>query len=111
MRRSRLRDWGARSVSRLPVLHTGGQGFKSITAHCLQECSKSWQTTCRMIAVQWTGFERSSPFMLTHMTCRYKMPNWQQVIEVERLGGPCAGNREASCMNRNREFRSLCGST
>jgi hypothetical protein len=49
--------------------------------------------------------------MLIRITCRYKMLNWQQVIEVERLGGPCAVDREASYVNRNREFRSLCGST
>jgi hypothetical protein len=49
--------------------------------------------------------------MLIRMTCRYKMLKLQQVIEVERLGGPCAGNREASYMDGNREFRSLCGST
>jgi len=49
--------------------------------------------------------------MLIRMTCRHIILNWQQVIEVERLGDPCAGNRDASYMDRNREFRSLCGST
>jgi hypothetical protein len=65
--------------------------------HCLRECSKSWQTTCRMIAVRWTGFERRSPFMLIRITCRYKMLNWQQVIEVERLGGQLQPLHRGSC--------------
>jgi hypothetical protein len=86
---------------------TGSRVRVPLAPHCLRKYSKSWQTTCRMIAVRWTGLGRRSPSMLIRITCRYRMLNWQQVIEVERLGGPCAGNREASNMDRNREFRRL----
>ncbi len=49
--------------------------------------------------------------MLTRITCQDKMLNWQQAIEVKGVVEPCADNREHLIMDRNREFRGLCGST
>ena len=58
------------------------------------------------------GASRVEVLVVIRIMCHSGTLDCQQAIEVERLGRvPCAGNDEVSCMDRNREFRSLCGST